>query len=44
VGFYPSITIGVDGMPVISYWDTNGQDLKVAHCSNPFCIPYWQRR
>jgi len=39
-----SITIGVDGLPVISYFDNIHNNLKVAHCSNVFCIPYWRRR
>ena len=44
---YPSISsiaIGTDGMPIISYGDRVGDDLKVTHCSNPFCVPYWRRR
>jgi len=39
---YPSVTIGVDGLPVISY-HFNG-DLKVAHCGSIFCLPYFRRR
>jgi hypothetical protein len=34
---YTSIEIGVDGFPLISYYDDS--DLKVAHCSNPACVP-----
>ncbi len=30
VGWYTSIAIGVDGHPVISYWDFDNDDLKVA--------------
>ncbi|MFC1879594.1 hypothetical protein ACFLZW_06730 [Chloroflexota bacterium] len=44
VGQYNSITIGTDGMPIISYWDNDNGDLKVTHCSNIFCVPYWRRR
>jgi hypothetical protein len=44
VGYFTSITIGADGLPIISYTDATYVDLKVAHCSNPFCVPYWQRR
>ena len=44
VGQYTSITIGVDGLPIISYRDATNTDLRVAHCSNVFCIPYWRRR
>jgi hypothetical protein len=47
VGWYSSITIGADGLGLISYFnyfdDFNG-DLKVAHCSNAFCVPYFRRR
>lgn len=37
VGFYTSITIGRDGLPVISYLDNTNIDLKVAKCGNPSC-------
>ena len=33
-----SIAIGVDGLPVISYWDGITGDLKVAHCGTPSCV------
>jgi hypothetical protein len=36
-----SATIGVDGLPLISYGENA---LKVAHCSNLFCVPYARRR
>jgi hypothetical protein len=39
-----SITIGVDGLPLIGYMDSTNNNLRVAHCSNPFCAPYFQRR
>jgi predicted regulator of Ras-like GTPase activity (Roadblock/LC7/MglB family) len=39
-----SITIGVDGLPIISYLDLTTYKLRVAHCSNTFCMPYWRRR
>jgi hypothetical protein len=32
-----SITIGLDGLPLISYFDLANEDLKVAHCNNPLC-------
>ena len=44
VGTDTSIAVGADGLPVISYYDLTAKDLKVAHCSNVFCIPYARRR
>jgi len=43
-GAFTSITIGTDGLPVISYLDSNISDLKVAKCTNPYCIDNWIRR
>jgi len=37
VGRYTSITIGLDGNPIISYWDLTNGSLKVAACDNPTC-------
>jgi hypothetical protein len=37
VGSYSSITIGSDGLPIISYHDLTNKNLKVAHCSNLSC-------
>ena len=37
VGYYTSITIGADALPIISYHDANNGDLKVAHCANLLC-------
>ena len=37
VGAWSSIAIGVDGLPVISYYDDTNEDLKVAHCNNVAC-------
>jgi len=37
VGEESSITIGIDGLPVISYYDLANTALKVAHCSNASC-------
>ncbi|CAB4879198.1 unannotated protein [freshwater metagenome] len=36
-GMYPSITIGTDHFPVISYYDAANGDLRVAHCDNAAC-------
>jgi hypothetical protein len=44
IGGYTSITIGTDGLGLISHFDDTGDVLKVAHCSNPFCMPYFRRR
>ena len=37
VGQYASITIGVDGNPIISYHDETNGSLKVAACSDTTC-------
>ena len=39
VGADPSIAIGTDGLPIISYTDATGVnlDLKVAHCNDVAC-------
>lgn len=37
VGQDTSVTIGADGLPIISYLDVSNQDLKVAHCDDPLC-------
>ena len=34
---YPSITIGADGLGLISYYDLTNDDLKVALCDNTAC-------
>ncbi len=44
VGATNSITIGTDGMPIISYYDKANGNLKVTHCSNAFCVPFFRRR
>ena len=33
-----------DGFPLVSYCDDTSDDLRVAHCSNVFCVPYHRRR
>jgi hypothetical protein len=37
VGYYSSITIGVDGLGLISYYDLDAATIKVAHCNNLAC-------
>jgi predicted regulator of Ras-like GTPase activity (Roadblock/LC7/MglB family) len=37
VGSYTSVTVGADGLPLISYYDLDNGDLKVAHCGNAAC-------
>lgn len=44
VGSHTSITIGSDGLGLISYRDVTSGDLKMAHCSNRFCLPFFRRR
>jgi hypothetical protein len=42
VGRFTSITIGADGLGLISYYDFTNGDLKVAHLSNRLGVP-WHR-
>jgi hypothetical protein len=44
VGQYSAVTIGADGLPLISYYDQTNGDLKVAHCASGFCTSYFRRR
>jgi hypothetical protein len=37
VGWFTSIAIGTDGLPIISYHDDTAYALKVAHCGNAAC-------
>lgn len=37
VGQYASITIGTDGLPVISYQDASNEDLKIVKCGDAVC-------
>ncbi|MBI4299479.1 MAG: collagen-like protein [Chloroflexi bacterium] len=38
VGTHTSMTIGTDGLPVISYYNFTNGDLQVAHCDDIACI------
>jgi hypothetical protein len=44
LGYFSTITIGVDEMPLIVYWDNDAHGSRAAHCSNAFCAPYFTRR
>ncbi len=35
----PSIAIGVDGYPVVSYLDQVNNKLKILHCGDVLCTP-----
>jgi hypothetical protein len=37
VGSFPSMTLGADGFPVISYYDSNFQHLKFLKCTSYSC-------
>ncbi len=37
VGVYSSVTIGNDGLGLITYYDSTNGSLKVAHCANLAC-------
>jgi hypothetical protein len=39
-----SISIGMDGNPLIAYYKQGGYDLRVIHCSSTTCQPYEWRR
>jgi len=43
IGRHTSITIGIDGLPIISYGGES-ENLKVAKCGNSLCLPFWTRR
>jgi hypothetical protein len=36
--------IGVDGLPLVAYFNEADSELDVVHCSNVFCVPYFRRR
>lgn len=39
-GEFPGLTIGTDGLPLISYWNRSTEDLRVAHHSSVLGVPY----
>ena len=44
VGQYSAITLGADGLPLIAYYDATNAHLKVVHCLDTLCSPYFRRR
>jgi hypothetical protein len=44
IGLQTSITIGADGLPLITYQDYVNKVLHAAHCPNVFCASYFRRR
>jgi hypothetical protein len=38
------ITLGADGLPVVSYTDFGNGNLKVARCASATCMPYGRSR
>lgn len=37
VGWYASLAIGTDGLPVIAHFNLSAKALRVTHCTNLFC-------
>jgi hypothetical protein len=44
VGWFTSLTIGADGLPVIAYHDMSQGDLKVVKCASATCMPFVRSR
>jgi hypothetical protein len=44
VGNELAMTIGRDGLPVISHFDDTEDALRVYHCGNSTCVPFFRRR
>jgi hypothetical protein len=38
VGYYTSIAVGADGVPIISHQDVTNADLRIAKCSTVTCV------
>lgn len=36
-GYYPSLAVGRDTLPLVSYLDFNSGNLTIAHCQNTYC-------
>ncbi len=43
-GMYTSIAVGMDGLPIISYYNDNNGDVEVIHCANTLCGSYRRGR
>ena len=43
VGRYPSVTVGSDGLGLVSYLDATNNNLKAAHCTNLACTAFTDR-
>ncbi len=37
VGLYSSLTIGIDGLPIVSYYDDSNDNLMIAKCGDATC-------
>jgi predicted regulator of Ras-like GTPase activity (Roadblock/LC7/MglB family) len=44
VGDWNATAVGVDGLPIVSYYDSSAGALRVVHCGSVFCTPYFRRR
>lgn len=44
LGYGSSVTIGTDGSPVISYYNSTNETLELVLCANNSCSPFFRRR
>ena len=44
IGWFTSITLGADGLPVVAYHDMTNGNLKVVKCSSATCMPFVRSR